>query len=82
MAELDPAVVAHVADLARAAKGASRRLALLTRADKDAALLAIADALDGAIPVVVAANAEDLDRGRERGMAAGLLDRLMLDEAR
>lgn len=82
MAELDPAVVAHVAELATAAKRASRRLALLTRADKDAALAVIADALDAAVPEIVAANAADLARGRERGMAEGLLDRLMLDDAR
>ncbi len=78
----DLAVVALVAELAGRAKTASRRLGLLSRADKDAALHAIADALDAAIPLVVAANAEDLTRGRERGMAEGLLDRLMLDEAR
>ncbi|HMT90365.1 MAG TPA: glutamate-5-semialdehyde dehydrogenase, partial [Dermatophilaceae bacterium] len=71
-----------VADLARRAKAASRRLALLTRAQKDAALYAVADALDAAVPQVVAANAEDLDRGRSKGMAEGLLDRLMLDEGR
>ena len=82
MAELDPAVIAHVADLAAAAKRASRRLALLTRADKDAALSAIADALDAAVPEIVAANADDLARGRERGMADGLVDRLMLDDTR
>ena len=78
----DPAVVALVAELAGRAKTASRRLALLSRADKDAALHAIADALDSAIPLVVAANADDLACGRERGMAEGLLDRLMLDEPR
>ena len=82
MSDLDPAVVALVADLARRAKAASRRLALLTRAQKDAALYAVADALDAAVPQVVAANAEDLDRGRSKGMAEGLLDRLMLDEGR
>ncbi|MGB2700807.1 MAG: glutamate-5-semialdehyde dehydrogenase, partial [Candidatus Phosphoribacter baldrii] len=78
----DPAVVALVAELAGRAKTASRRLALLSRADKDAAMHAIADALDAAIPLVVEANADDLTRGRERGMAEGLLDRLMLDEGR
>ena len=82
MPDLDPAVVALVAELARRAKAASRRLALLTRAEKDAALYAVADALDAAITQVVAANAEDLERGRSKGMAEGLLDRLMLDEDR
>ncbi|WP_153395481.1 glutamate-5-semialdehyde dehydrogenase [Ornithinicoccus halotolerans] len=77
-----PEVVAYVHDLARRARQASRRLALLTRAEKDAALQAMADAVDAAADEVVAANAEDLARGRERGMAEGLLDRLTLDSAR
>ena len=78
----DAAVTALVAELAGRAKTASRRLALLSRADKDAALHAIADTLDAAIPTIVQANADDLAQGRERGMAEGLLDRLMLEEAR
>jgi glutamate-5-semialdehyde dehydrogenase len=82
MAEIDPAAVAQVTAAARAARTASRRLALLTRADKDAALKALADALDAATERVVAANAEDLERGRASGMAQGLLDRLALDPAR
>ena len=71
-----------VRDLAGRARVASRRLALLTRAEKDAALLALADAVDAAAHDVVAANAEDLRRGREGGMATGLLDRLSLDTDR
>ena len=48
--------------LARAARAASRRLALLSRADKDAALRALADALDAAT---------DRDRrGQRRGPRA------------
>ncbi|KRE55290.1 glutamate-5-semialdehyde dehydrogenase [Phycicoccus sp. Soil748] len=82
MAEIDPAAVAQVATAARAARAASRRLALLTRADKDAALTGLADALDAATDRIVAANAQDLERGRESGMAQGLLDRLALDPAR
>ncbi len=73
---------ALVADLAGRARVSARRLALLTRAEKDAALLALADAVEGATETVVAANAEDLQRGREGGMATGLLDRLTLDAAR
>ena len=82
MAEIDPTAVEQVATAARAARAASRRLALLSRADKDAALHAMADALETAAADVVAANAEDLARGRDAGMAQGLLDRLALDEAR
>ncbi len=79
---IDPAVVAQVADLACRSRVASRQLALLSRAAKDEALHALADALDAATPGIIDANAEDLRRGRDRGMAEGLLDRLMLDERR
>ncbi|MEI2732776.1 MAG: glutamate-5-semialdehyde dehydrogenase [Dermatophilaceae bacterium] len=82
MAELDPALVADVARLAGRARAASLRLSLLTRADKDAALHAMADALDAALPQILAANASDLQRERAGGMPEGLLDRLMLDERR
>ena len=79
---IDPAVIAHVEDLAGRAKAAARRLALYNRADKDAALHAVADALEAQVPEIVAANADDLARGADRGMPEGLLDRLMLDERR
>ncbi len=67
--------------LARA-RSASRSLATATTAQKNAALSAIADAIEGAIPQIVAANELDLARGREQQIGEGLLDRLLLDEAR
>ena len=79
---IDDAVTSSVEGLARRAREASRALALLSRADKDAALLALADAVEAGMPQVIAANAHDLQRGRAGGMAEGLLDRLRLDEAR
>ena len=72
----------HVADLAGRARVASRQLALLSRTSKDEALSSIADAIDAAHEAILAANAEDLQRGRDRGMADGLIDRLTLDERR
>lgn len=75
-------VVADVAELARSARVASRQLAQLTRTAKDEALLAVADALEAARPEVLAANADDLARGRDSGMPESLLDRLLLDERR
>ncbi len=78
----DAADVAQVRTVAEAARAASRRLALLSRAEKDAALHVLADALDAATPEVVAANERDLARGREEGMAESLQDRLRLDPAR
>ncbi|MBI5106195.1 MAG: glutamate-5-semialdehyde dehydrogenase [Solirubrobacterales bacterium] len=73
---------ASVADLCRAAKDASRRLATLPSGEKDAALHAIADALEARTAEVLEANARDLEAGREAGLSDALLDRLMLNEAR
>ncbi|MFD6136318.1 glutamate-5-semialdehyde dehydrogenase [Isoptericola sp. NPDC060257] len=75
-------VAAAVRDVARRSQVASRTLATATRATKDAALHALADALEGAADEIVTANADDLARGRERGLSDGLLDRLALTPAR
>jgi len=64
------------------AKDASRSVGLLTDAAKAHALRAIEQGLEAATAQIVAANAEDLARGRETGLSAGLLDRLRLDETR
>ena len=66
----------------RRAKVASRPLRVATRATKDAALHAIADAIDAATERIVAANAEDLARGEADGTSQHLLDRLRLDPVR
>ena len=79
---ISDAARAQVTDLAGRARAASRTLALLPRAEKDAALRAMADALDAATQQIVDANGEDVERGRDGGMAEGLLDRLTLDAAR
>ncbi|MBV9097747.1 MAG: glutamate-5-semialdehyde dehydrogenase, partial [Frankiaceae bacterium] len=72
----------EIAELGRRARTAAIGLAPMPRARKDAALLAMADALVAATDRVIAANATDLDRGRDNGMAEGMLDRLALDAAR
>ncbi len=64
------------------AREAARELATASGATKTAALLAVADALVAATDRIVAANAEDLHRGRAEGLAESLLDRLRLDPAR
>ena len=64
------------------ARTAARRLATATASQKNAALAAIAEAIEASVPRIVEANALDLQRGRETGLAEGLLDRLMLDETR
>jgi glutamate-5-semialdehyde dehydrogenase len=64
------------------AKRASRELARLDRGAKDAALHAIADALEARTPEILEANARDMEAGREAALSDALLDRLRLDGAR
>jgi glutamate-5-semialdehyde dehydrogenase len=71
-----------VTDLALAAKAAARRLATIDSATKNAALVAIADALEARTPEILEANARDLAAGGESGLSAALMDRLALDETR
>ncbi len=78
----DDAVRDAVLEVARRARVAARELAGATRATKDAALHAMADALVAAAPEIVVANAVDVERGRAGGMAPGLLDRLTLTPER
>lgn len=70
------------ADVAARARAASLRLAVATRATKDAALQAMADALLSDASTVLAANGSDVDAARAAGTGEHLLDRLRLDEAR
>jgi glutamate-5-semialdehyde dehydrogenase len=81
MAEV-AATQAEVSAVARRARDAAVDLAPLSRARKDAALSAMADAIDDASDAIVAANARDLDAGRAADFSAGQLDRLMLDADR
>ena len=64
------------------AKEAARSVGLLSDERKAAALRAIADAILAAEPAIVAANADDLARGRESGLTEALQDRLRLDAPR
>ena len=72
----------EVLDAARRAKAAAAVLAPTPRAAKDAALLAMADALVANTDMILAANADDLDRGRAGGLTDAILDRLALDAKR
>lgn len=64
------------------ARVAAKSLALLRRAEKDAALVALADALRKGSESIVTANAEDIERGRANGMSQSLQDRLRLTHER
>ena len=67
---------------ALSARQASRHLATLTRAQKDAALGFMADALVAASDDVLTANAQDVARGRAAGLSEAIIDRLALDVGR
>jgi glutamate-5-semialdehyde dehydrogenase len=74
--------VSPVADICRAAKRASRALACLDSHVKDAALAAIASALEARVEEILQANERDMQAGRENEIGDALLDRLRLDEQR
>ena len=71
-----------VLDVARRARAASTVLAPATRATKDAAIVAMADALDARVDEIVAPNTGDVERAVAAGTAAGLVDRLTLTRER
>jgi glutamate-5-semialdehyde dehydrogenase len=68
--------------LASQAKAASRELARLTTAEKNACLLAMADALEKNAAALKAANAEDMEFAASHGLSNAMLDRLKLDDQR
>lgn len=61
---------------------ASQKLALQNACQKNAALEAVAKALDKNRDAIIAANKDDLHAGLEAGMSNSILDRLMLDHKR
>ena len=71
-----------VRDLAKSAKAASGKLAITSAQTRNAALLAMADALVHAAPAILSANAEDVRIAKERGVKASFIDRLTLDSKR
>ncbi|RKS73852.1 glutamate-5-semialdehyde dehydrogenase [Motilibacter peucedani] len=71
-----------VLEAARRAKEASVALAPLARAPKDAALHAMADALEARLDEILAANADDVARAQANGTPANLVDRLTLTASR
>ncbi len=68
--------------LARQAKAASRELAKLTTAEKNACLLAMAAALEQSAAALKEANARDLDAAAKGSLSPAMLDRLKLDDKR
>ncbi len=68
--------------MGKAARQASYQLSTLSTAQKNAALLLIADMLEANSQSIVQANELDMAAARESGMKDSLLDRLLLTPAR
>ncbi len=68
--------------MGKAAKDAAFQLATASTAQKNQALAIIADELEANSATILAANAKDIELGREAGLTDALLDRLLLNEDR
>ena len=73
---------AELVELGQRAKAAARRLAQSSAAPKNRCLEVIADLLLKGQDRILAANAEDLENGRKKGLNNALFDRLKLTPAR
>ena len=71
-----------VKEKAEAARLASHALSVLPTGTKNAALLAMADALESSLAEIEEANAKDLGAGKAKGLSPAMLDRLLLDRSR
>lgn len=74
--------MATVSQLGERSKRASVALALASTEAKDAALLACAEVLELSTSAILAANATDVARAEEQGVATSVIDRLRLSSDR
>ncbi len=72
----------YIESMARSAKKASISLRALKAEAKNAALLRIAELIGKGRSTITASNAMDLERGKQGGLSAALLDRLALTDKR
>ncbi len=75
-------VSALMAGLGSRARAAAEVLAFADPAAKRQALEAAADAVEARAADILEANSKDMEFGRDKGLSAAMLDRLMLDAAR
>lgn len=75
-------IPALMAEIGTAAKAAAAELAFAPADQRAQALTAAADAVWARRDEIIAANARDLDYGRDKGLSPAMMDRLALDEAR
>ncbi|MGX5667146.1 glutamate-5-semialdehyde dehydrogenase [Rhizobium daejeonense] len=69
-------------DIGRSARAAARPLAIAPTEQKNAALVAMADAILADEEAILAANAMDVANGKASGLTGSFMDRLMLDSDR
>jgi len=72
----------QILDFGRRARAASRQLAQLPAAQKNRALLAMADEIAARTATILAANEQDLAQARAHGLPSAMIDRLTLNKAR
>lgn len=75
-------IPALMADIGARAKAAAAELAVASAERKHAALVSAAAAVWAQRDAILAANAKDLDFGREKGLSPAMMDRLTLNEDR
>ena len=75
-------IKALMADIGARAKAAAAELAFASAERKHAALISAAENVWKARADIIAANAKDLEFGRDKGLSDAMMDRLMLDEDR
>jgi glutamate-5-semialdehyde dehydrogenase len=78
--EFQADVKAYMQQLGQQARAASRVLVRATTAQKNRALLAMAEAIESAADQLKAENAKDLGNGKANGLDAAMLDRLTLSD--
>ncbi len=80
--DIEVDIKAYMTELGQNARQAARAVAAADTGVKNAALNAIADALEASRDALAEANAKDMDAGRADGLDAALLDRLELTPSR
>lgn len=80
--EVDRPVAEIMVEMGRRARQAAGRLALASRAEKDAALRAMGAAIRARADAILAANGHDMAHAKAAGQTGAFLDRLRLDRDR
>ncbi len=78
----DTALKQHALRLAKQAKIAARRLAPLSSAEKNLALLLMAEKIDARSAFLVAENQRDIELATAKGVSGAILDRIALNPER